>query len=159
LPVTEIAELGSLGAPAINRAKEILAFEATKLAHGATEATKAYLTAGSKFGFADAEGKIATSSSIAQIEPDNSAATDNLPVMTIPTSEFTETGIWVAKLFSLSGLCKSNSDARRLIQGGGAYINDQRITDIKANITTADFKAGFALLKAGKKNIRKVIIE
>ncbi|MCF6175370.1 MAG: tyrosine--tRNA ligase [Victivallaceae bacterium] len=159
LPVAEIAELGQLEAPAINRAKEILAFEATKLAHGEAEATKAYLAAGSKFGFADKEGKIATSSSISKIKADSSAAADNLPTATIPASEFTEEGIWVAKLFSLSGLCKSNSDARRLIQGGGAYINDQRITDIKANITTADFQEGFAVLKAGKKNIRKVIIE
>jgi tyrosyl-tRNA synthetase len=159
LPVAEIAELGQLEAPAINRAKEILAFEATKLAHGEAEATKAYLAAGSKFGFADKEGKVATSSSIIKIKTDSSAAADNLPTATIPASEFTEEGIWVAKLFVLAGLCKSNSDARRLIQGGGAYINDQRITDLKANITTADFKDGFSILKAGKKNIRKVIIE
>ena len=159
LPVAEIAELGKLEAPAINRAKEILAFEATKLAHGEIAATKAYLTAGSKFGFADKEGKIATSSSITKIKADSSSVADNLPTATVPANEFADAGIWVAKLFVLSGLCKSNSDARRLIQGGGAYINDQRITDIKANIITADFKAGFAVLKAGKKNMRKVVIE
>lgn len=158
LPVDEIAALGKLEAPAINRAKEILAFEATKLAHGEVAATKAYLAAGHKFGFADPENKLATASSIATIKTDATTAHNDLPSTTIPATELAGEGIWVVKMFTMSGLCKSNGEARRLIQGGGAYINEQRITELNSNVTQVDFVNGFAILKAGKKNIRKVVL-
>lgn len=158
LPTDEIKELGKLEAPAINRAKEILAFEATKLAHGAEAAANAYLAAGNKFGFADPEGKISTSSAITQVKPDAAAGLENLPTSEIPAAEFAGEGMWVVKLFTAAGLCKSNGDSRRLIQGGGAYINDERISEVDMNITADIFKEGFAILKAGKKNIMKVVI-
>ncbi|MFA6714966.1 MAG: tyrosine--tRNA ligase, partial [Victivallaceae bacterium] len=159
LPVSEIDELSSLEAPAINRAKEILAYEATRLAHGEAEARKAYLTAGSKFGFADRENKIKTSSSIASVktEQDNSFA--DLPTVKLPESDFAGDGMWVVKLFTAAGLCQSNGEARRLLSGGGAYINDERIGSVDMNIKAGDFSNGFIILKAGKKNIKKIILE
>ena len=53
----------------------------------------------------------------------------------------------------------SNGDARRLIQGGGAYINEERISDANRNITAGDFKDGALILKAGKKNIKRIVME
>ena len=152
LPVDEIRNICSAS---INRAKEILAFEATALAHSGEEAAKAYLAAGAKFGFSDKENKIPTSSAIAKINTDE-AVIDDLPTyeLTLPAE-----GIWFPKLMAEAGLCKSNGEARRLIQGGGAYINEERISDANRNITADDFKGGALILKAGKKNIKRIVME
>ena len=158
LPVAEIIELSKLEAPAINRAKEILAFEATKLAHGETEAVKAYVAAGSKFGFADPECKIATSSAITAVKPDSQAGFDDLPTYELPKAEVDGDGLWIVKLLTDAGLSKSNGESRRLIQGGGAYINDQRIVNFEIKIKADVFAAGPVILKAGKKNIRKITL-
>ena len=158
LPVDEIRLLAQLQAPAINRAKEILAFEATRLAHGETEAVKAYLAAGSKFGFADPEGKLQTSSAVAAIKADSQAGFDDLPAYELPKAEVDGEGIWIVKLLTDAGLSKSNGESRRLIQGGGAYINDQRIASFEIKINADVFAAGPVILKAGKKNIRKIVL-
>jgi tyrosyl-tRNA synthetase len=157
LPIAEINDLAALEAPAINRAKEILAYEATKLAHGKVEAEKAYLAACGKFGFADPRGDIITSSEVALIKARTGAA--DLPTYEISADELADEGVWIVKLFTDSGLCKSNGDARRLMKGGGAYMNDERITDMSLNLTEADFAEGAIILKAGKKNLRKVVIK
>ena len=158
LPVAEIMELSKLEAPAINRAKEILAFEATKLAHGETEAVKAYVAAGSKFGFADPECKIATSSAITAVKPDSQAGFDDLPTYELPKAEVDGEGLWIVKLLTDAGLSKSNGESRRLIQGGGAYLNDQRITDFEMKLKSDVFANGPIILKAGKKNIKKIVL-
>ena len=158
LPVAEIIELSKLEAPAINRAKEILAFEATKLAHGETEAVKAYVAAGSKFGFADPECKIATSSAITAVKPDSQAGFDDLPTYELPKAEVDGDGLWIVKLLTDAGLSKSNGESRRLIQGGGAYLNDQRITDFEMKLKSDVFANGPIILKAGKKNIKKIVL-
>ena len=152
LPVDEIRNICSAS---INRAKEILAFEATALAHSGEEAAKAYLAAGAKFGFSDKENKIPTSSAIAKINTDE-AVIDDLPTyeLTLPAE-----GIWFPKLMAEAGLCKSNGEARRLIQGGGAYLNDQRISDPDFTAKAADFPNGSAIVKAGKKNIKRVVLK
>ena len=56
-----------------------------------------------------------------------------------------------------AGLCKSNGEARRLIQGGGAYLNDQRVTDPDFTVKAADFSNGPVIVKAGKKNVKRVV--
>ena len=152
LPVDEIQNICSAS---INRAKEILAFEATALAHSGEEAAKAYLAAGAKFGFSDKENKIPTSSAIAKINTDE-AVIDDLPTyeLTLPAE-----GIWFPKLMAEAGLCKSNGEARRLIQGGGAYLNDQRISDPDFTAKAADFPNGSAIVKAGKKNIKRIVLK
>ncbi len=158
LPVEEIAQLSELQPPALNRAKEILAYEATALAHGSGEAAKAYLAAGGKFGFADQERKIPTSSKIVEVKENQQVGIQDLPTYELLKSELTGDGIWIIKLFTDSGLCASNGEARRLIKGGGAYLNDQRITDQDLQITEADFTDNAAILKAGKKNIRRIVL-
>jgi tyrosyl-tRNA synthetase len=158
LPVEEIKTLAKLEAPAINRAKEILAFEATRLAHGEAEAVKAYVAAGSKFGFADPEGKIITSSTITTVKPDSQAGFDDLPAYELPKAEVEGEGVWIVKLLTDAGLSKSNGESRRLIQGGGAYLNDQRITDFEMKVKSEAFASGPIILKAGKKNIKKIVL-
>lgn len=155
LPMDEVRQLSSLGDPEINRAKEILAYEATALAHGEQAATEAYLTAGQTFGFADPEGRIATSSAVRSIRPEQ--AEDRLPWVEVARDE-AEAGIWVVKLFVLAGLAASNGAARRLIQNGGAYLNDERITAMEKNVTLDDFSDDTLLLRSGKKNICRVRI-
>ncbi|MDD5697406.1 MAG: tyrosine--tRNA ligase [Victivallaceae bacterium] len=159
LPVSEIGDLAALEAPAINRAKEILAYEATRLAHGEAEARKAYLTAGSKFGFADPKNKLKTSSSIHAIRTEKDDQLADLPTVELPAADFAGDGMWVVKLFTVAGLCRSNGEARRLLEGGGAYINDERVNGVEVNITPDFFTGGFVILKAGKKNIKRIILK
>ena len=156
LPVDEVKRLCAPGGN-INRAKEILAYEATALAHGKAEAEKVFCAAGSKFGFADEAGAVPTSSEIAKIDL---AAVRRVAVADLPTFnlELPAEGINIIALLVQAGLCKSNSDARRLIQGGGAYCGDERIASIDRMVTAADFTDGAMILKAGKKNLKRVVI-
>ncbi len=157
LPVEEIDSLASYASAGcnINRAKEILAYEATALAHGPSEAAKAYLAAGAKFGFADKDGAIATTSAIKGVSASSGAALEDLPTykLALPPE-----GVWIVKLLADSGLCKSNGDARRLIQGGGAYLNDAKVSDLDYAVKPSDFKDGAAILKAGKKSLKRIVL-
>ncbi|MFA5205229.1 MAG: tyrosine--tRNA ligase [Lentisphaeria bacterium] len=156
LPMDEVRRLGALPSPQINRAKEILAYEATALAHGPAAARQAYLAAGTEFGFADPAGAIATTSAVAGIQAAEAAA--ELPTTVLPKAEV-EAGIGICKLLVDTGLCPSTSEARRLIKGGGAHLGDDRVTDEKRLVTPADFAAGSLILRAGKKNLRRIVLE
>ena len=138
----------------INRAKEILAFEATKMAHGEQAAKEAFLTAGSQFGFADPEGKIATSSAIAAIECKVEAS---YPEITLPADLLEGDGLWIVQLLVKSELCKTNSDARRLLQGNAVKVNGEKVADMNTTYKTADVPAKELLVQSGKKNFKKVI--
>lgn len=157
LPMDEVQRLSRLEPPAINRAKEILAFEATALAHGEEEATRAYLAAGRQFGFADPDNRIPTSSRVAHVatEPDS---TGDLPSIAVERNEVEE-GIWVVELFVRAGLARSNSEARRLIRGGGAYLNTERVTDDQRQVGPNDFDTDEMKIRAGKKNVRRVLVK
>ena len=153
LPVEEIASLCNESGN-INRAKEILAAEATALCHGEEAAKEAFVTAGTRFGFADPDNKIFTTSFIGKVTA--SAVSADLPEALIPAAEIdAEKGIMVARLLVLAGLCKSNSDGRRLIQGGAVALNDEKITDPSA-VVTSDAIAAAPVLRAGKKNMRRL---
>ena len=157
LPIDEIKRICD-PAGNINRAKEILAYEATCLAHGEAAAREAFVTAGTRFGFADPEKKVATTSSILTVDTANVQA--ELPTAEIDGAVFDDpAGVTVAKLLVLAGLCKSNSDGRRLIQGGAVSIDDEKVADPVAAVTRDSFKAGSLTLRAGKKNFRRVILK
>ena len=157
LPINEIKRICD-PAGNINRAKEILAYEATCLAHGEAAAREAFVTAGTRFGFADPEKKVATTSSILTVDTANVQA--ELPTAEIDGAVFDDpAGVTVAKLLVLAGLCKSNSDGRRLIQGGAVSIDDEKVADPVAAVTRDSFKAGGLTLRAGKKNFRRVILK
>jgi tyrosyl-tRNA synthetase len=153
LPMDEVRRLGSLSAPAINRAKEILGYEATALAHGHDEAIKAFLAAAREFGFADPDGQIETSSRIR--EADCTSASEDIPTVEISAADLTA-GLGILALLVKAGLCASNSDARRLIKGGGCYLNDDRVGDEKLVIAPEHFHAGMVTLRAGKKARKRI---
>ncbi len=147
LPVEEAEALAHCGN--INRAKEILAAEATAIAHGEEAARTAFNTAGSRFGFADPENRIPTSSRVAQIVQGEA----ELPVVAVPQAELAQ-GILVAKVLMLAGITKSNSDGRRLIQGGAVSLDGEKVTDVNAVISKISENG--IVLKAGKKNFRRI---
>jgi len=135
MALADIARLEALGGAEINEAKKILATEATALCHGRHAAEQAAETARRAF----EEGQ----------------AADTLPSINVPAGEL-EAGISVIRLFVESGLAASNGEARRLIRGGGARLNDTPISDEAAVLTRADLIDGAAKLSAGKKQHRLV---
>ena len=135
MPLGEIARLEQLGGAEINEAKKILATAATALAHGQTAAEAAAGTARLAF--------------------EEGAAADALPSITVAEPELAS-GIAAIKLFVDAGLATSNGEARRLIRGGGARLNDAVITDEALVVTSADLVGGAAKLSAGRKQHRLV---
>ena len=131
LPLEEIARLERLQGAEINEAKKILAFEATRLAHG-EEAARQAADAARRL-FEGGEGSVAA-----------------LPEVTVPRTRLAE-GVPVVELFTLAGLAKSRGEARRLIRGGGARLDDRRITDEHLMIREADLGDGALKLSAGRK--------
>ncbi|HQT77264.1 MAG: tyrosine--tRNA ligase [Rhodospirillales bacterium 20-64-7] len=138
LPLNEIARLDALGGAEINEAKKILATEATALAHGAEQAALAAETARRAF--------------------EQGEAADTLPSVTVPHADLAA-GIPAFRLFALAGLAASNAEARRLVRGGGARINDEPVTDEGQVISTAQMRDGAIKLSAGRKQHRLVRTE
>ena len=130
LPVEEIAKLEDLKGAEINDAKKRLAFETTKLLHGQAAAEEAERTALETF--------------------EHGAAGADLPRVVI-TKDDLEKGLTVVDALIQSGLCKSKGEARRLITGGGARLNDEKVSDENAFIAGGDFASNNAKLSAGKK--------
>jgi tyrosyl-tRNA synthetase len=135
LPLAEIARLEQLGGAEINEAKKVLATEATRLAHGAEAAAAAADTA--RLAFEEGE------------------AADALPGVDIPRVDL-EAGIPAFRLFTIAGLAASNGEARRLIRGGGARINDVPVKDEGQTVTAADLHDDAIKLSAGRKHHRLV---
>jgi tyrosyl-tRNA synthetase len=129
LPMDEINRLAALGGSEINDAKKVLATEATALMHGRAAAEQAAETARQTF----EEGRL-------------SAA---LPSVEIASAEFA--GLGVLSAFVKAGLCASNSEARRNVQGGALRVNDEIVTDDKAALTDRDLVDGVVKLSLGKK--------
>jgi len=150
LPMHEVKTLVQKN---INRAKEILAYEVTKLTHGKEEAVQAYTASVRQFGSSDPRNEIQTGSDVAQI---GASIASDLPTVVL-SFRLLEKGLWVVKLFVDSGLCTSNSEARRLIQQGGAVVNDVPVKDDAWEAKTSDLKDGALLLRAGKKRYKKVL--
>jgi tyrosyl-tRNA synthetase len=135
LPLAEIARLEKLGGAEINEAKKVLATEATRLAHGAAASADAAETA--RLAFEEGE------------------AADTLPSVEVARSELAA-GIPAFRLFALAGLAASNGEARRLIRGGGARVNDRLVTEEAAMITVTDLYDDAIKLSAGRKHHRLV---
>ena len=132
LPLEEIDKMDSWQGEQLNKAKEILAYELTKMVHGEAEADQAQAAAKAVFG-RSGEG--------------------------VPTVEITkEDGNDILSLLVKSGLCASKSDARRNVQQGGVTANDSKVTDIAKTFTEAELRDG-VVLKRGKKNFRKMLLK
>jgi tyrosyl-tRNA synthetase len=175
LPMEEIKKLGKLSGADLNSAKVVLAFEATRIAHGKQEALKAYYAAERMFGIRIVPEEVVPSSSV----PRNGSQSDNISnvsgvtltdakveaqgeVDAIPHSHIEEDqlkdGIPAFKLYQQVGLASSGSAARRLIEQGGAYVNGERIESYDYLFTENDVVDLEILLRAGKKRYHKLKI-
>jgi tyrosyl-tRNA synthetase len=137
LPMEEVEEYGRLQGADLRKAKEVLAFEATKIVHGEKEAEKS--RAASKALFSEERGNEAS-----------------IPTTPLSKEEFNQ-GIPVFKLFEMTGLCASGSEARRLIEQGGGYLNQKRVDRFDILVCRDDFEEkGEILLRAGKKKFHRI---
>ena len=165
LPMEEIRDVEKLSGADLNNAKVILAFEATRIAHGEEEAYKAYRAAESVFGSRVVPKEIIPSSAIHDIHANARSSTVAVgmdaviepPHSEMDINQFNE-GIPAFKLYQMVGLASSGSAARRLIEQGGAYVNGQRIESYDYLLTTDDVVDLEILLRAGKKRYHKVKI-
>lgn len=169
LPMEEVRAIEVLKGADLNYAKTVLAFEATKLVHGEEEATKAYHDSASVFGARVMPKEILPSSAVHKVAESKlvdlaasvravSSVTGALTV--IPGSFVDETelkkGIPAFRLFHMVGLVSSGGAARRLIQQGGAYVNDKRIQTFDSIVDHKDLNKGEILLRAGKKRYHRI---
>ena len=139
----------------VNRAKEILAYEATKITHGKEEAIQTYTAAVRQFGTSDPDDQVETSSDITEINLDTD---HSVPTIEMPLNILKD-GIWIVKLFVDAGLCASNGEARRLIKQGGASLNDEKIEKDDLEVKEEKLQDGALLLRAGKKRYKRVVFK
>jgi tyrosyl-tRNA synthetase len=135
MPLSEIAEYEKLEGQELNRAKERLAYEVTKMVHGEEEAKKAQDVAASLF--------------------KSGGISDDMPTKEV--SDF-DSEINVLDLLLNAGIIPSKGEGRRLVEQNGLSINDQKVTSHLQMLTKDDFKEGFIIVKKGKKSIFKVVI-
>ena len=139
LPLEEIDAMDKWEGSQLNRAKEILAYELTKLVHGEEEAVKAQETARGLFA--------------------GSGSTEHMPSTELPAAKFEDGKIGAIALLVACGLCPSNGEARRLIQQGGMMVNDRKVSDIAASFDQADFQGEGVIIKKGKKVFHRAYIQ
>ena len=139
IPLDEIAEYEKLEGSALNQAKEKLAFEVTKLIHGAEEAQKAQSAAKALFS--------------------SSADAEHMPTTVLKPEQFTDDAITVIDILVAASLAKSKGEARRLIEQGGITVDDGRVTNLGEAVSKADFAKGHVLVKKGKKVFHKIVLE
>ena len=155
LPVNEIEALSGLEGQDLNACKTILAFEVTKLAHGKEAALQALEAAVAVFG----ERRLPPGSASLKRHTQSIGGKGRRVPTTIVRIERLEDGIAAFELFAEIDLCDSRSAARRLIHQGGAYVNEDRISDIDYRIGTSHLKDGGILLKAGKKKVHRIKVD
>ena len=131
LPLDEIAKYEKLEGSELNRAKELLAYELTKLVHNEDEANKALDASRALF---------STGGSI-----------ENMPKTVLSADNFTDGEINIIDMLLVSKLCSSKGEARRLIQQGGITAGDNKVTDFAQNFSASDFEGDGLIVKKGKK--------
>ena len=130
LPMDEVRRLGALEGAEINRAKEVLAYEITKIVHGEEEATKAQEAARAIFA--------------------GGIKSEDMPTTTYDKAKFEE-GVDLITMLVDAKMCPTRSDARRQIQQGGVAVNDEKETDFARVLTLADMTDGSIIIRKGKK--------
>jgi len=136
LPMEEVRRLGALKDSAINEAKRVLAFTLTEQVHGTEEAQKAQSAAEALFSGGS----------------DNS----NMPTVSLDADQIEASGLRVTDLLVLAKLASSKSDARRLIEGGGVFAGESKITDVRAVLGAESLDGDGIILRKGKKGFCKV---
>jgi tyrosyl-tRNA synthetase len=137
LPIEEVRELGRLQGAEINRAKEVLAYEATRLTHGQSAADEARETSRALF---SGEGEA------------SSAPTSELAMAAL------NAGVDLLDVLTETGLAQSRRAARDLVKQGGAYVNGERVDEVDRKLTAADLRDGQILLRAGRKRYHRLIV-
>ncbi len=155
LPLDEIEAVAALTGSDLNRAKMILAFEATKITHGEEKALAALKTSSIAFGYKGCEGRLLPSSTIPREEVVGDLR--GMPTSTMKR-EMLEKGISAFELFAQVGLCASRSEARRLISQKGGYINGQVIEYYDDLIKMEHVRDGGLVLRSGKKKYHHIVV-
>ncbi len=135
LPLEQIDEMDKWEGAELNKAKEILAYELTKLVHGDEEAIKAQNSAKAIFSAGDFS---------------------DMPEVVITESDLKDGVIDIMQILVVCGFATSRSDARRTVEGGGASVDGEKITDLLYNLTAADIADG-RVIRKGKKNYKKLV--
>ncbi len=157
LDLSQINEVEFLEGAGLNNAKIILAYEATLIAHGKEEAEKALKAAVAMFGSVDIPEGLLAGSSIPRGTQSASDA-ESVPSSLMSADQVIDR-LPVIDLFTETGLCRSKSDARRLIQQGGAYINGNRVESLDQMVGKESLDGAEILIRAGKKKHHKIILE
>ena len=139
LPLEEIDEMDSWEGSQLNKAKEILAFELTKLVHGEEEANKAQEGARALFSGA--------------------GNTENMPTFALTDADFENGEILVNDIMLKAGLVPSKGEGRRLIQQGGVSVDEAKVNTPFDAVKKSDFEKGYIIIKKGKKVFYKIVIE
>ncbi|MBQ7358634.1 MAG: tyrosine--tRNA ligase [Lachnospiraceae bacterium] len=137
LPLEEIEKMDAWEGSQLNQAKEILAYELTKLVHGEEEATKAQESARALFSGGNAA---------------------DMPTATLADEDFREGQIDILGVLVAAGLCASRGEARRNVEQGGVTVNEEKVTDIKTMYDKTAFDGEGMIVKRGKKNFRRVTL-
>ena len=138
LPLEQIDEMDGWEGSQLNTAKEILAWELTKLVHGEAEAEKAQEAAKALFG--------------------GSGASDHMPTSVLAEAQFPGGKIGALNLLVACGLCASNGEARRLIQQGGVSVNEQKVESPDASFDQGMFAGDGVIIKKGKKVFHRAML-
>ena len=138
LPLEQIDEMDKWEGAQLNTAKEILAYELTKLVHGEEEAKKAQESARALFSQGNA---------------------DNMPTTELEEADFQDGKIDILAVLVKSGQASSRSDARRAVTQGGVSVDGEKVTDITTTYAPADFDGEGKIVKKGKKNFRRVVVK
>ena len=138
LPVEEIDKMDAWEGSQLNTAKEILAYELTKLVHGEEEANKAQAQARALFS--------------------TNVDADSAPTVELSAADFADGKADILALLVGAELCASRSEARRAVEQGGVTVDGEKVTDFKMAFDTADLAEG-KLIKRGKKNFKKVVVK
>ena len=139
LPLEQIDEMDKWEGSQLNTAKEILAYELTKLVHGEEEAEKAQTAARALF---SGQGSL-----------------ENMPSHNLTAEDFTDGSIDILAVLQKSGLAPTRSEARRNVEQGGVSVDGTQIKDIKAVFAKDQFAGDGVVVKRGKKNFKKVILK
>ena len=139
LPLEEIDAMESWEGAQLNQAKEILAFELTKLVHGEEEATKAKEASHALFA--------------------GGGDSAHMPTFELADADFADGDMDILALLVKTGLAPSRSDARRAVEQGGVTVADEKVTDIRASYNADVFGADGLVLKRGKKKFVKIVVK
>ena len=138
LPLEQIDEMDKWEGSQLNQAKEILAFELTKLVHGEEEATKAQESARALF---------------------SAGSAADMPTTTLTEADLRDGSVDILGILVAAGLCPTRSEARRNVQQGGVTVNGEKVTDFKAAYTPEDIMKEDFIVRRGKKKYSKIVFE